>query len=852
MKKILLILVGFFTLAFSASCTRTVNQKMSFQLQLPSDLGANKVGSMAVTAADLAHLIINVSGPGISPNIYFSWDSNDGANTPPSTFSLDVPQGSSRLVQVLAVYKDGGNQVFYYGDVANLSTQSANTSVTITVESISTTIGEGQIAGRYINSMSGTGPTGKITTKFTPPGRPAMTIDTSEIFGGFFRAFALEGAYLDYILDNGENMFGGPVDINTPYLLDYATQVYMPDYYQSRGPSTYELRKESYLVLGWFAPSAIQSSVLGTKSVCVPDTPISPEIQGAYIDNSGADIPIEWDLDAFNQAGIGVNEFEDADFLCAPSTGARFVDFLSVDHLSLGNHDQPLAFKGPYKLRTHDDGYGIWREVLEVNFSTANGLRLKWDYLPGVITSGGMAAIDGSDIFWRANINPSTTGGGDEEYRTDGGYNCAGLSSYGFQLLHSNAADAANLNEDVSISSLPTGFNEAFNDGRIDLVMCPYANTSSGKKYFQAGTSYHSYPGGTPATEFEIVKLSGDLSAGLNAYNGVCSAFLLRGANGWLSNVDVIFSPDSGLETFDDPDCPFVVPSASWLPWFGDGVIFYIKNTGVGPSSKNLIISDNTGNGIADLNVVFNFDDVGTPSEQALILAPTTIKKYGCYPINILMRDTSNASAMLPIGSTDSRDFDWPQGISGLSFYTFDPSCMGPPDAAAMTSIYTAQNTSYDQVFFRYTGSSSTLNLTPTISTGSAVPFAGATVTVTSPGAPKRFGLMIPQSIPGYSCTDFTLELQDASGYATGATSSFNVTLGQASSQATFYYADSGGACSCDPPEEILSPVTFAVGDSSKHLCYQTSSGGYNEGVSASGTHSGVSIQGSTSFSVDP
>ena len=850
MKKVFIILIGFFTLAFSASCTRTVNQKTSFQLQLPSDLGASKVGSMAVTAADLNHLIINITGPGISSPIYFSWDSHDGANTPPSSFTLDVPQGSSRLVQVLAVYKDGGDNAFYYGDIANLSTQSANMSVTINVAALTSSVGEGQIAGRYINSLSGTGPTGRLTTKYTPPGRPSMIIDTSEIFGGYFRAFALDGAQLEYVLDNGESLFEGPVEAAAGINLTFASIVNMPAYFRSKGSNTYESRGESNMTLGWFAPTAIRGTVLAGKGVCNSGAPAYPEIQGAYIDDSGADIPLEWDLDAFIVLGLNTQESEDTDYLCA-SSGDRFVDYLSIDHMMLGNHDQPLAFKGPYKLKTHNDGYGIWREVFEVNYSSANGLQLKWDYLPGVITSGGVAGIDGSDVFWRANINPSNGGGGDEEYRTDGGYNCAGLSAYGFQLLHSNAADVANLNEDVTLSSLPTGFNDAFNDGRIDLVMCPYANTSSGKKYYQAGASYHSPQGGTPATVFEIVKLSGDLTTGLNAYNGECSTFLLRGANGWLSNVDVTFTPDSGLEIFDDPDCPSPITSTNMLPWFGEGVLLYVKNTGSGAVSKNLIITDNIG-GIADLPVNFNFDDIGTPTEQALILAPSTIKKYGCYPLNILMRDISNSSAMLPMGSTDSRDFDWPQGVSGLSFYTFDPSCMGPPDTAAMTSIYTAQNTSYDQVFFRYTGTSSTLNLTPTITTGSAVPFAGATVTVSSPGAPKRFGLMIPQNIPGYSCTDFTLQLQDASGYETGATSSFNVTLGQASSQATFYYADSGGVCSCSSPEEILSPVTFAIGDSSKHLCYQTSSGGYNEGLSATGTHSGVSIQGSTNFMVDP
>lgn len=848
MKKFIRVFLGLLTVTLSLSCTRAGTQKASFQLQLPSDLGAHKVGSMTISPSDLNHLIINVTGPGISTPVYFSWDSHDGSNTPPSTFTLDVPQGSSRLVQVLAVYRDGGNKAFFYGDIAGLSTTGASNTATVNVSLISNSLGEGQIAGRYLTSAN-RGPTGKIITKYTPAGRPAMLIETSEIYGGYFRVFALQGAQFNYTLEDGTDLFGGAVDVdlnNDAGLQEYATQVNMAPFWSEEDDSTRMEVEQSHLTFGWFA-SAANNSLLTGKSICYtdPGSASSLEIQRAYLSDTGPDT-LEWGTDTL----IATGDWQDnaltedpTDLLCADS-GDRYSDYLSIDHTALNSHDSVLALRGPYVLRLQD--INGWREGFSVHYGSA-GLKLEWEYLPGTVTDGAYKALDGTDIYWRARV--SEEGGWDEEYRNDG-YDCPKLGNYGFQLLHSESATPGNLAESNTLAALPAGFGNAFNEGRVDLVMCPYStNALSAKTYYRGGMSFHSYSGGSRATEMELVKLSGDPGTTLHAYNGTCTPFLLRGKDGYIPDRSMLWFDyvNSEIEASDDADCPVAATDGSWLTPFADGYLLFIKSTTSDTASYTFNIEDSLSE-IATLSVTVNFDDMGTIAEQGLVLAPTAIKSYGCYPVTVLNRDTNNGSTILPVPSTTTRDYSWTSLVSGNFEFYGDSNCTGATLPYPNNVIYSGQAIS-TTLYFKYTGPSANLNLTPTLGSGAATSFQGVIVTATPPGAAKKFSLQFPENIGGgNTCTPFYVKLQDQNGNSAPATATYSIGIPITAAGVATFYTPASGYCGCSGGDEMLGPISVAAGSTTQMLCYSSSGSNHEEGIAITTTINGVQISGSTSF----
>ncbi|OFZ11916.1 MAG: hypothetical protein A2Z20_02870 [Bdellovibrionales bacterium RBG_16_40_8] len=505
---LLVILIGFFT----TSCTRSLTKSTSISLVLPSGDSSNKVSSLEDPSPgdlSLTHFIANVSGPGINPVIFFSWDSHDGRNIAPKSFIIDVPGGENRLVQVLAVYKTNvsSSEQFYYGDASAAITQ--DTSLTVPISLLNTTAGEGRIVGHWSDTSSGA-PTGKIVLKYTPvntsgsPNKPTMTIHHSEIFGGFFNVFALKDMKFDYELPGGVKMFGGSINIDSPSLYTATTtKIYVPRLYKRRGdtPATYELKEQTEIVVGWFG-----SGALASKKVCYPNTP--NDLRDAYQDSNGA-TPVLWDytssdvsintskahpISSTATGGVASNDIDATELLCkSSSTGTRYVDYLSIDSFGLGEQDQALTFKGPYITKFNSN----YRSAFDVTYSS--GLIMTWEYLPGVKStlSPAYKGVDGSDVFLKISTqNPDPYS---EAYRIDDGFDCGHLTSvYGFSLLKSAPYQDQDANEIITatLSDLPAGFATAYNEGRVTLILCPYANTLSGKSYFKSGVDYRSYGSG--------------------------------------------------------------------------------------------------------------------------------------------------------------------------------------------------------------------------------------------------------------------------------------------------------------------------------------------------------------------
>ena len=269
----LAILLSIFMLSCDRSSLSTSNAA-NIKLDLPKDF--NSVLTTA-TPEVLVHVVINVTAPDLGAPLSIIWDASGGA-APPDSFNLTVPQGSNRLIQVLAVYSNPVTQAldFLYGD-ANQTLSSPNQTVSVGLNGLGAgPVTVGQVYGRYFNTSTG-GPTGNVSINFVPPGKPKMLIQKSLIANGWFSFFMLNGAVLEYALDNGTLLWGTPVDL-TSSLLASSTKVFRADvpvsYFLDSGlvAPTWTLMNPLTYVYGWFTDPQMSptqaSSTLSANSVC--------------------------------------------------------------------------------------------------------------------------------------------------------------------------------------------------------------------------------------------------------------------------------------------------------------------------------------------------------------------------------------------------------------------------------------------------------------------------------------------------------------------------------------------------------------------------------------------------------
>lgn len=204
------------------SCTRATKDSSSISVALPQSVTTSEKLSGQTVTEVLEHVVINVTGPNIEKPILFTWDScRECANPPPppTSFVLDIPMGDSRLIQVLAVYKNQNveSMSFWYGD-ATKKLANLDETVAIALGSIggASNVISGVVSGRLLGN-TGSGPSGEVEVRYRPINKPPMLIERDVIINGWFSLFALAGAPLEYYLVNsGQVLFGGPVDLNSP------------------------------------------------------------------------------------------------------------------------------------------------------------------------------------------------------------------------------------------------------------------------------------------------------------------------------------------------------------------------------------------------------------------------------------------------------------------------------------------------------------------------------------------------------------------------------------------------------------------------------------------------------------
>lgn len=485
-----------FTTYVLAACTREPNNTAKLRLSMPTQ--SQKIGGQALNAT-LGHVAINISGPGIPSTILFSWDSHDCPTNncpPPADFAVEAPAGSNRLIQVLGVYRDPNNaMIFTYGDVSkNLASGPETAEINLVILN-STSSGTGRVSGRYFDP-TGVAPTGTISIKYQPPGKPTMIVDRSEMFAGWFNVFGLQDLSLTYELDTGLVLFGGPVNMQSAALTQAGVfRLAVPQHYRINGGGTNETEPATNMAFGFFGnPPTGTGCKLGSYSftnrvVTIP----SPALNYPS---------------SFTPAG--------AMSACTGTEYVNYITFIPEMYDNNGN-DSIAGFRGPFK-----------RISSSQMISSSNGT-IDWDYMPGISS----ALIDGVRIYAKAGSSNDLNGELD----------CQSLPSKGFLYM----GDALMPNSEFSSAALTAIGNAA-------VVACPF----KGPKFFNAALKTFVSGGGGGGAPTQIAVIKTQQPHGVKDYNCYEFAVELRDTNGaptdYASAINFTLNPGTNVEAYATKD----------------------------------------------------------------------------------------------------------------------------------------------------------------------------------------------------------------------------------------------------------------------------------------------------------
>lgn len=272
----------------SVGCDRLKMADVStVSISLPSRL--SEKSGMQSAAPLLRHVVISVTGPGLSP-VSQIWDCHDGCTELQGPFQLkeEISNGKNRLIQILAAYEPPGNNggmILKYGDkTVELSGGSSGT-VDIPVKEFNNGSGQpvinGRVAGRYLKAAQN-GPTDAIQIRYNPgQGKPSLLIEREMMINGWFNVMMMTGADFEYVLEtSGEKLWGGPMNLQTAAMMPATAngndkrvvRAEIPLYISRRdeggGTTFYENQAPQIMVWGYWGESA----ALADKRVCLSDS----------------------------------------------------------------------------------------------------------------------------------------------------------------------------------------------------------------------------------------------------------------------------------------------------------------------------------------------------------------------------------------------------------------------------------------------------------------------------------------------------------------------------------------------------------------------------------------------------
>lgn len=795
-------------LSFSLGCSRKVKKDTSVKLSIATNSGGkhNKLESLS-SDYRITFILINVSGPGISPTLIFDWDGHcGGVDCPPapSAVEFNVPTGAGRLIQVLVVYADSdGGEEIYYGDATADLTQSSAT-VSVTTSSIMTIAGtEVMVAGRYLDGSAVGGPSGMLETQFVPPNnRPPMFISRTPVFAGWIQVQAIDGVPFNYIL-NGQpflmNLFPGSAAI-APSSALVSVRVPAADntYTDSNSNSITETRSEYRVRVGYFGPA------VGTQKACY-DNRADQTLSGLY--EVATSTALKWDgaAPASNEAGPeagGMGFDPTGSGNVCHNLASAYDDHMVFDTSQIRNgHDSVAGFRGPFRSVGGSSGspYFTWTK------DGSDNLTVNWKYLPGV-TRGGFA-VSGISIFKRAAGRASGIWG-------DNGVRCTRLPGKGYVKVGSDfPATLDQVDGSATVPGVETNSH---------VVLCPYVIVNGIHQIVDAGVDSEIYSGGSGssyANDFQI--LAPDYNGIRNYAHDNCIPVDIEGlVSGQPTNFPAgatltLTSSDPGTIVFynNANDCDsytnpisapvnlnYEVRKTIWMSSETTGVT-------VPPPGRSLTVQLAGSGGLnVSKSLTFGVDDTpGTPTETLFVRLPGTLYAHSCYSYQIEswhdiggtpLMIIPQSSYYLTVSATDHEYYD--------QMYS---SCIGSTTGSANLSSFVYRG------FFKYKGVSATIGINPT--GGPAVVGATAGVTVQQPGTPANVWVNMPNQFQEGQCQIIDIQLVDSNSRSSPAAGTMNFTMTPVDPGDTFFNDDYCGSA-------LGGPVSLSAGQSNKRISYKS------------------------------
>lgn len=752
------------------------NQERSAAAYTQSKLQALNVVYGQSVRAQMTRIMINVTGPGVGAKQILIWEAKDvlGAQPAASDLEFEIQSGTKALIQVMAITRDftvddasgdvisrGDEEVFYYGDVDHLVTPGSQ-NVNLTVRALNFGNGrEGEIAGRYLPvAGSVNGPTGKVQMKYHPATRPnnPMTLMETEIHGGWFNFFGLEGAGFTYWLEDGTELFPGTIaqtdklpPIATSPAVPYQVRAQLPAGYFANGSAMREERDARFLIGGYFGAGA------PTKKVCFDGNAnefnqnyYSAAAGGTYLNWRGRNI-------ATSSADGGVLAGGDDSAGCMNAPQSGFDDFLYLAEKTWLKRRPAFEFRGPFRYLTSSTDHDLLSVARDT--VTSGNLQLKWHLLPGVV---GNDRVDSIGFFTRV-LNDVPSGDGERDFKADDQIKCDQLESLGFtNVTRISAAVEAN---DSELSIGPVDL-DAFTEGRMDVIICPHGP----KGYYRSGLAFRKEPQLLQASNLRLALLDDTTAttagSAVNLPKSVCLPMVLSardvdGDLGYLPPGTQHFSINTGASTalYSDPSCLQSLTGASniYILAARNPQVFYMKTTDSTGNVLPLYANESSGT----LAVTqFLYTAVNSTTATRVVTHTASVnRKYDC---NVLTYQTTDASGMPALANNRTLAL---RSTPGLTFYA-DDYCLVPYTTGSVQFPSTGYASSFP-LRYKYTGSDASTVVSPLGTLPFDIPAVPKSVILLAPSTPKRVAMFVASSLQLNQCHLVEVSLVDSNSRRT-------------------------------------------------------------------------------------
>lgn len=426
-----LLLLAVFSLTFF-SCQRATEGSSTVSLNLSGNSSAHSSMSAFACTKCLKAVFVNVDSSDLK-TIVFNQKHDEfkeaGTEISPEVV-LEVPSGSKRRFQVMALYLENGKHYIQYGTTTTDLLTVEPPPITLAL----TNLGEfkgGQITGRYINEYNAVtnkdiGPTGIVNVSIVHSASGAeLQFDKTEIVKGWFSFFASENFLMKYVMADGTVLFGGPVSLTTFTTSNNISRLFRSTNYfvqkgGSWGPSAEHETDYSDIVYGYFGPAALVSG----KKVCYEgvNTPLdfvklatsdSGSVKLNYSTQSAASVYPVGGLNSFaNSSDCSVSDVMNSNRYTADKI------FVSKAQLDGNGNDTARGIEGAFTfVSTSVSG--------DISKSTINGSsQITMKTVPDVMGNGVLDLFDSVRVFKKTG---ATNGGMDNVRCNMISINAAGL-----------------------------------------------------------------------------------------------------------------------------------------------------------------------------------------------------------------------------------------------------------------------------------------------------------------------------------------------------------------------------------------------------------------------------------------